>query len=173
MQFSLLCSLLADYFSLMARDKKGRFGGNRAALERAAARRKTFLRTLAVRGSDSRRLCTVSAAVDCASTAPLPSSPSSSIEKVLPGRRIVELPLLKGSCNLGNAVFEKQRICGSELKRKGCGGTAVCCKGVTFHSLPSNPASRKVWLVKIRRENILLNANTRVCSVHFEGTIDV
>ena len=43
-----------------------------------------------------------------------------------------------------------------------------------FHSLPSNADTQRIWLVKIRRENLPVNANTRVCSVHFEEeSIDV
>ena len=40
----------------------------------------------------------------------------------------------------------------------------------SFHRLPlNNPPLLKEWLVKIRRENVPLNNNSRVCSVHFKG----
>lgn len=42
--------------------------------------------------------------------------------------------------------------------------------GISFHRLPLNkPQLLKEWIRKIRRENILLNKYSRVCSAHFAG----
>ena len=90
----------------------------------------------------------------------------------------------RSSCKWGlfpmdTGRYEKKRLCGSQernhvgTRRNGCWGAAECCQRVTFHALPSDVVLRKVWLAKIRRENIIVNANTRVCSVHFDGKINV
>ena len=47
---------------------------------------------------------------------------------------------------------------------------SVKCARISFHRLPlNNPPLLKEWLVKIRRENVPLNNNSQVCSVHFKG----
>ena len=41
--------------------------------------------------------------------------------------------------------------------------------GVKFHRLPQDPAMRHKWLVSIKKP-IIVSENTRICSLHFEGS---
>ncbi|XP_065195428.1 uncharacterized protein LOC135827887 [Sycon ciliatum] len=73
----------------------------------------------------------------------------------------------------GRKVFVKRRLCGSDLARVGCGGTAEVCKAVSFHRLPKDSDRRRhiraEWLAKIPRVNTPLSGNSYVCGVHFPG----
>ncbi len=68
----------------------------------------------------------------------------------------------------GQGQFTKRRLCGTDGKG-GCRNSAGVCKGLSFHRLPADKHLRSDWLVKIRRINTPLTANTYVCGVHFEG----
>lgn len=69
----------------------------------------------------------------------------------------------------GEGGFVKRRLCGSE-GRGGCKNTADCCKNVPFHRLPADKKLLKEWIGKIRRVNIPVTCNSRVCGVHFSQT---
>ena len=50
----------------------------------------------------------------------------------------------------------------------GCSNDSVKKPSLSFHRLPlSNKKQLKVWIHKIRRKNLPVNSNTRVCSEHF------
>ena len=73
----------------------------------------------------------------------------------------------------GRRVWEKRRLCGSDLARVGCGGQAEVCKAVSYHRLPKDSdrrrAVRLAWLAKIPRVNTPKSSNSYVCGVHFPG----
>ena len=51
-----------------------------------------------------------------------------------------------------------------------CHNNSVTSPGLSFHRLPlGKPELLKKWLIKIRRENMPLKEDSRVCGVHFSG----
>ena len=68
----------------------------------------------------------------------------------------------------GSGGFTKRRLCGSN-DVGGCKNTADCCRSLSFHRLPSQKKTLKEWIVRIRRVNLPVNSNSRVCGVHFSN----
>ena len=64
-------------------------------------------------------------------------------------------------------AFVRVRLCGQA--DPGCGNTSAVCKNVSFHRLPKDNIRRDRWVRAMRRENLPITSNTRLCSVHFEA----